>query len=295
MTVEDTEPDNETKEEMNQTEEKMRKRIFGSIAESTKKIVTIVVSALSFLITGRFIPPELVVPFVLTVIFVLFGILSYYMWRIISKNNKELYAKYDAQRVKYEKDQKEIRGEFAYLRGKVSNLEYEIQDIVFEIDLTTQRITHANANFKRILGWTIEEVNNFKARYDENWVDWVAHNLIDVVDRKNFREAMAMITYQEPKSFYKCFIKRKNGTAFPSTFKAYFIYEQEQKIVQCFMSDERYIKDMKETILAQNETINNLTKGLIGISQNNEIAKQFVSDLQEEVKRMEQKGLLDNV
>lgn len=263
------------------TEDKIRVQIKGFLKESGKKTALITSLMFSLIVSGNFIPQEYIVSFLILVLMIFIGVSFLLIYNIVSKDTKILRTEVltlnkGIESVNYSLVQLDMT-----MRGKIANLERFSDDVIFEINYETQTIDHANANFQRVLGWSIEEVNLLKTEHKQDWISWFAMTAVHPDDREKFSENMKDISNIRDTLRYKCWIKRKNGMFFPSTFTVNFLHEPDYKILHCFLTDEEDIQKMLSTIDGQNDLVRQFEKSFMSKSNNAEKVRELIANIKE--------------
>lgn len=223
-------------------------------SEMGKRTAVIFFIVTFFLLGGSVIPPELVLQFYVGMIFFVNGLIVFFL---INRSNKktdkavdEKQSQIDEITVRMDDTEKKSESSVMKLVGRIKALERYNPNAVFEMDLASGQIFHVNELFRKITGYTKEEINQIINQMPDEFKPMALVKIFVQEDhwadvQQMFNDRFAGEDIPTDQLLYN---RRKNGTPYPARIQVRVVYEDGHRIMQGSISDETDMVDMRNSI-----------------------------------------------
>lgn len=223
-------------------------------SEMGKRTAVIFFIVTFFFLGGSIIPPELVLQFYVGMIFFVNGVIVFWL---INRSNKKIKAEADEKQKQVDEltiriDDNEKKSESSVMRlvGKIKALEKYNPNAVFEMDLSSGQIFHVNDIFRKITGYTKEEINQILNQMPDEFKPMALVKIFVQEDhwaevQQMFNDRFAGEDIPTDQLLYN---RRKNGTPYPARIQVRVTHENGRRIMQGSISDETDMVDMRSSI-----------------------------------------------
>lgn len=235
--------------------------------------------------------PEDLKPLFIIIFLIFFGLLLYIVWWWRGKYKEELLNDIEQDKSQLQMDIQGLAknqhdmGEYftselmkseRRLQGRIYGLELHSPYAIFEQDLKTGLILHANEQFTKMLGWTIDELNAVIGLVkDGDWLDKLIIFLIHPRSHTTLRENFQTLELKQNIEYQEVWIKTKQNIFFHAVIRLHFLELNGEQIIQGFISDETNMKNLLDNIKIQNRLIENFVRVFSEKAKDNEQGEEL--------------------